>query len=322
MFGPDGAVLSADRGAAGPASSSRAAGFKYAAWDGIGTRPRPAGRARRARSKLCLRRRQRRDRSRGRRSASSSTATAGPAGRSGRNLLRQLGCEVVAVRLRRRRASSPTRPSRSPPTSTDVGPQVVQVGGRRRVRPRPGRRPAGADRRDRHVRLRGTDAGPGGEVPARGRSGAGGHQHVHVAGGRGHRPRGRVRVPAGRRSARRTWSAGMRAAGAVIGGEGNGGVIDPRVGWVRDPFVGMAMILTSWPRTGKPLSRAGRRAARRTRCSRPSTRCRRTKLAGGAGRHREALAGREGEPRRTACGSTGPDRGCTSGRATPSRWSG
>jgi len=32
----------------------------------------------------------------------------------------------------------------------------------------------------------------------------------------------------------------MRAVGAVIGGEGNGGVIDPRVGWVRDPS-------SAWP---------------------------------------------------------------------------
>ena len=48
--------------------------------------------------------------------------------------------------------------------------------------------------------------------------------------------------------------AGMRAAGAVIGGEGNGGVIDPRVGWVRDPFVGMAMILTLMAETGRSLS--------------------------------------------------------------------
>jgi phosphomannomutase len=46
----------------------------------------------------------------------------------------------------------------------------------------------------------------------------------------------------------------MRAAGAVIGGEGNGGVIDPRVGWVRDPFVGMAMILTLMAESGKTLS--------------------------------------------------------------------
>lgn len=48
--------------------------------------------------------------------------------------------------------------------------------------------------------------------------------------------------------------AGMRAHQAVIGGEGNGGVIDPRVGWVRDPFVGMAMILTLMAEEGRPLS--------------------------------------------------------------------
>jgi phosphomannomutase len=35
----------------------------------------------------------------------------------------------------------------------------------------------------------------------------------------------------------------MRAHGAVLGGEGNGGVIDPRVGYVRDSFVAMALIL-------------------------------------------------------------------------------
>ncbi|HEX3727448.1 MAG TPA: phosphoglucosamine mutase, partial [Pirellulales bacterium] len=37
----------------------------------------------------------------------------------------------------------------------------------------------------------------------------------------------------------------MLAQGAVLGGEGNGGVIDPRVGLVRDSFVGMAMILAA-----------------------------------------------------------------------------
>jgi phosphomannomutase len=46
----------------------------------------------------------------------------------------------------------------------------------------------------------------------------------------------------------------MRAEGAIIGGEGNGGVIDPRVGWVRDPFVGMAFILSLMAETGKPFS--------------------------------------------------------------------
>jgi phosphomannomutase len=47
----------------------------------------------------------------------------------------------------------------------------------------------------------------------------------------------------------------MRATKAVIGGEGNGGVIDPRVGWVRDPFIGMALILSLMADEGKPLSK-------------------------------------------------------------------
>jgi phosphomannomutase len=46
----------------------------------------------------------------------------------------------------------------------------------------------------------------------------------------------------------------MRTMGAVIGGEGNGGVIDPRVGWVRDPFVGMAFILSLMAQERKPFS--------------------------------------------------------------------
>ena len=46
----------------------------------------------------------------------------------------------------------------------------------------------------------------------------------------------------------------MRATGAVIGGEGNGGVIDPRLGWVRDPFIGMAQILNLMADERKPLS--------------------------------------------------------------------
>jgi len=46
----------------------------------------------------------------------------------------------------------------------------------------------------------------------------------------------------------------MRAHNAVIGGEGNGGVIDPRIGWVRDPFVGMAFILSLMAEEKKPFS--------------------------------------------------------------------
>ncbi|MCI0705329.1 MAG: phosphoglucosamine mutase [Planctomycetia bacterium] len=46
----------------------------------------------------------------------------------------------------------------------------------------------------------------------------------------------------------------MRTTNAVIGGEGNGGVIDPRIGWVRDPFVGMAFILSLLAEEKKPFS--------------------------------------------------------------------
>ncbi len=46
----------------------------------------------------------------------------------------------------------------------------------------------------------------------------------------------------------------IRAVKAVFGGEGNGGVIDPRVGWVRDPYIGMALVLSLMAEEGKPLS--------------------------------------------------------------------
>jgi phosphomannomutase len=48
---------------------------------------------------------------------------------------------------------------------------------------------------------------------------------------------------------------GMRAEGAVLGGEGNGGVIDPRVGYVRDSFVAMALVLDLLAARGEPVSR-------------------------------------------------------------------
>ena len=48
--------------------------------------------------------------------------------------------------------------------------------------------------------------------------------------------------------------AGMRSIDAVIGGEGNGGVIDPRVGWIRDPYIGMATILQLMAESGRTLS--------------------------------------------------------------------
>lgn len=46
----------------------------------------------------------------------------------------------------------------------------------------------------------------------------------------------------------------MIAKGAAYGGEGNGGPIDPRVGYVRDSFVGMAQVLDLMTATGKSLA--------------------------------------------------------------------
>ena len=42
---------------------------------------------------------------------------------------------------------------------------------------------------------------------------------------------------------------------AVFGGEGNGGPIDPRVGYVRDSFVGMALLLDAMAARELPVSR-------------------------------------------------------------------
>ena len=47
----------------------------------------------------------------------------------------------------------------------------------------------------------------------------------------------------------------MREGQAVMGGEGNGGVIDPRIGFVRDSLVGMALVLDLLAATDQPLSR-------------------------------------------------------------------
>lgn len=46
----------------------------------------------------------------------------------------------------------------------------------------------------------------------------------------------------------------MLARNAVFGGEGNGGPIDPRVGLVRDSFVGMALVLDAMAARGKKIS--------------------------------------------------------------------
>ncbi|MAT14086.1 MAG: phosphoglucosamine mutase [Planctomyces sp.] len=48
--------------------------------------------------------------------------------------------------------------------------------------------------------------------------------------------------------------AHMREVRAVIGGEGNGGLIDPEIGWVRDSFLAMAYVLEHLAKTDTSLS--------------------------------------------------------------------
>jgi phosphomannomutase len=48
--------------------------------------------------------------------------------------------------------------------------------------------------------------------------------------------------------------AKMKEVNAAIGGEGNGGVIDPQVGLVRDSFVSMAYVLEGLAKRGDTLS--------------------------------------------------------------------
>ncbi|TWT32193.1 Phosphomannomutase/phosphoglucomutase [Posidoniimonas corsicana] len=47
----------------------------------------------------------------------------------------------------------------------------------------------------------------------------------------------------------------MHQTEAVLGGEGNGGVIDPRIGPVRDSFIGMALVLEALAARDEPLSK-------------------------------------------------------------------
>lgn len=46
----------------------------------------------------------------------------------------------------------------------------------------------------------------------------------------------------------------MIAKSAVFGGEGNGGPMDPQVGYVRDSFVGMALVLEQMAQSGQAIS--------------------------------------------------------------------
>jgi phosphomannomutase len=54
----------------------------------------------------------------------------------------------------------------------------------------------------------------------------------------------------------------MIAQRAILGGEGNGGVIDPRVGYVRDSFVGMALVLEAMALGGQTVAELADRLPR------------------------------------------------------------
>ena len=118
----------------------------------------------------------------------------------------------------------------------------------------------------------------------------------------------------------------MMTENALLGGEGNGGVIDPRVGYVRDSFVAMALVLDLLAATGEPLSRLVDELAALCDGQGPiSAGIERQQRVGRDGQASRALGpDRGGLPRArpiaaTACGSTGTTAGCTSAPATPSR---
>ena len=61
----------------------------------------------------------------------------------------------------------------------------------------------------------------------------------------------------------------IRAVGAVIGGEGNGGVIYPPLGLMRDASVAAAIIVEHLAASGESLAAARGAASRASRSSRP-----------------------------------------------------
>jgi phosphomannomutase len=60
-----------------------------------------------------------------------------------------------------------------------------------------------------------------------------------------------IRTPVGEANV----ASAMIQNNCIIGGEGNGGVIDPRVGPIRDSFVAMAYVLQLMTQTGKSISK-------------------------------------------------------------------
>ena len=109
----------------------------------------------------------------------------------------------------------------------------------------------------------------------------------------------------------------MIEVSATIGGEGNGGVIDPRVGYVRDPFIGLGLILNLMARHRKDVeSTRGRIAGVSHRQGQVHSAAERLTEALAALQHRWPDSGRIPS---TAYDWTGTTAGSTSGPATRSR---
>ena len=115
----------------------------------------------------------------------------------------------------------------------------------------------------------------------------------------------------------------MLAKQAVIGGEGNGGVIDPRVGLVRDSFVGMALVLDAMAARELPVSALAdelpRYAIHKTKIDLAPE-----KIPAAYSRPGEALSRRQVRPPRRPAARLAPTptaaaAGSSCARATPSR---
>lgn len=249
MFGPDGAVLPADRGRQ-VAQLFEGGRFRYAGWDGIGDIRVPpdvldeharlacdavsAAGVHAAGFRVLL------------------DANGGAGGPLGANLLRHLGCEVVEL------ACDPDgafvhEAEPVPAHLVDVGPQVERSGAAVGFVLDPD-----ADRLAL-IDERGTCVSEELTLALAVKFRLGQKRGPVVINMSTSRVVEDVAREAGCECFRSAVGeanvvAGMRAHGAVIGGEGNGGVIDPRVGWVRDPFVGMAMILNLMADQGQKLS--------------------------------------------------------------------
>jgi phosphomannomutase len=249
MFGTDGAVLPADRGAE-VRGLYESGDFPRAAWDGIGTSrvpPDVLGEHRQAVLDLVSV-----SRIASQRFRVFLDANAGAGGPLGVQLLTDLGCEVV------QHECEPTgrfahEPEPTPAHLTDVAPWVKQSGSAVGFVLDPD-----ADRLaliDEHGVCVSEEATLALAVQYRLNQETGpvvlnlstSRMAEDVARAAGCAC---VRTAVGEANV----VARMRAEGAVIGGEGNGGVIDPRVGWVRDPFVGMAFILNLMAETGRAFS--------------------------------------------------------------------